>query len=426
MQFKSIALLAAVVSSAFAAETTSLNSTLTSTTSIAIASGCSFKKTYTATAQSDLDELASCDAIKGDILITGDIGSASIANVKAIYGSLSIYNATSLSSFAADSLTTITEQLEFYRLTILSTVSFGSLVSVGSINWVTLPALTATGFSASVTDCQSLYISDTQLNSLDGFNPTTLETFNVNNNLDLATIESDIESVSSSLSVSYNGENTEVVFDKLAWANNMTFYSVSSISMSNITVVNSSAGFFESNVESLDFSTLTKIGGDLSVENNEELTDVDFSSLTSVGGGFVFINNTQLESVDKFDKLKSIAGAVIIEGDFANFTLPKLTSVRGGFTLESTGDLDCDSFDELYSKGYIDGDKYTCSASTSTSSSSSSTKSSTKSSSSGSASATASASDESTSTESSSSSAGGAIKTASVFGALSAMLLALL
>ncbi|KAG7833310.1 hypothetical protein KL942_003592 [Ogataea angusta] len=397
-------------------------STLTSTTSISVPSGCSFSKTLTATAQSDLDDLSSCSAIEGDIYITGDLSTASIANVKAIYGSLSAFNCSNLQSLRADSLTTITKQLELTDLYVLDTLSFGSLVSVGSINWVTLPALTQAGLAAGVSDCQSIYISDTQLESLDGFNPINVETFNINNNKNLASINSDIQSISNALSVSYNGDDTNVTFDSLSWANNITFYSVSSISMSNISTVNSSLGVFESNVESLAIPSLKKIGGDLSIIDNDDLTEIDFSDLTSVGGGFVIANNSNLETIDGFDSLTTIGGAVILKGDFDNATFPKLSTVRGGFDLETTGEADCDEFNTLEKKGGIQGDKFVCSAATESSSSINHSKTS------GSSSATSSgSSDESTSSGASSSSQGGAaVNTISVFGIMSALLLALL
>ncbi|KAG7866585.1 hypothetical protein KL918_003482 [Ogataea parapolymorpha] len=397
-------------------------STLTSTTSISVPSGCSFSKTLTATVQSDLDKLSSCSAIEGDIYITGDLSTASIANVKAIYGSLSAFNCSNLQSLRADSLTTITKQLELTDLYVLDTLSFGSLVSVGSINWVTLPALTQAGLSAGVSDCQSIYISDTQLESLEGFNPINVETFNINNNKNLASISSDIKSVSNALSVSYNGDDTNVTFDSLSWANNITFYSVSSISMSNISTVNSSLGVFESNVESLEIPSLKKIGGDLSIIDNDDLTEIDLSDLQSVGGGFVIANNSNLETIDGFDSLQTIGGAVILKGEFDNATFPKLSTVRGGFDLETTGKASCDEFNALEKKGGIQGDKFVCSAATESSSSINHSKTS------GSSSATSSgSSDESTSSRASSSSrAGAAINTVSVFGVMSALLLAML
>ncbi|OWB49326.1 hypothetical protein B5S27_g866 [[Candida] boidinii] len=423
MQFRKLALLAGVAATAFAADSTSsLAASLTSTTSVSIASGCSFSDTFTATAQADLDELASCQAIRGDISISGELGSASIANVKVIYGDLSITNATDLSAFYADSLSAITGALSMNGLTILSTLSFGSLTSVGSINWTALPALTQTGFTKGITDCLNIVISDTGLESLQGLDATNVEIFNINNNKYISTIDSGLQTVSNGLIISYNAEEVEVTLDNLIWANNITFSDVSSISMSNLTNVNSSLGFIENQVESLDFPTLTNVGESFSIVDNDELTETNFKNLEKVGGGFVIANNSKLASVENFDKLTSIGGGVILTGEFQNATLPSLRTVRGAFDLESTEDVDCDAFDTLESKAAIGG-SYACTGSTSSSSVSSSTN--TRSSSSGTS--TSSGSSDSTSSSSSRAAASNfGVEAFSIFGTLAAIALSLL
>ncbi|GMG22062.1 unnamed protein product [Ambrosiozyma monospora] len=425
MQFKSLLIAAAAfAASALAAETSSLQATLTSTTQIDVPDSCSFGNGYTATAQVDLDTLKHCDAIDGDLYVTGDIGTAAIANVRAIYGDLVVYNATALSSFSADSINTITGEFRLTGLTVLDTLSMGGLTSVGAINWVTLPALTDTGLT-SVTECNAILISDTQLASLDGINPTNVETYNVNNNIFLSSIKSDIETVSNALSVAYNGQGTDVVFDQLTWANNITFYSISSVSMANLTSVNHSIGFFESKVEDLNFKGLTKVGGDLTMSDNDDLTSIDFESLESIGGGFVVTNNTKLQSVDTFDNLKTVTGAVLLTGDLSNVSLPSLKSVRGAFSLNSDGSADCTPFDELHDSGNIQGE-YLCKAASAPASSAKSGSSSDKKSTSA-----KSSDDTATATDSSSSKSKGAgavafsIEYTSVFGIVAAVLFSL-
>ena len=430
--FSSLALAATALAANDVKDTTSLETTLASTTSINVASGCSFKSAFTATAQSDLDRLTGCEGIQGDVIITGDLGSASIANVKAIYGDLQIYNATNLQSFAADSIGTITGSLKLHGLTVLSSLSFGSLNSVGAINWVTLPNLVETGLSQ-VTDCNSILISDTQLSDLKGINPVNVEIFNVNNNLNLASISSNIETVSNALTVAFNGHDTEVEFNDLQWANNLTFYSVASVSMEKINYVNKSAGFFESSVEELTFPLITGIGGDLTIENNQDLTHIDFSNVTSIGGGFVIVNNTELASIENVDSIKSVQGAVVLKGDFDNCTMSSLRTVRGAFDLETTGYADCDPFKKLSKNGGIQG-SYKCKAKSKPVSSSSSSESSTKTKT-GSDSKTTSSDSDSTSTSSNadvssisttSKGAAASLQKASVFGTVAAVLLALL
>lgn len=437
MKFSTVLSTLALAVSALAAndvkDTTSLETTLASTTSISVASGCSFSDAFTATAQSDLDRLAGCQAIEGDVVITGELGSASIANVKAIYGDLQIFNATNLQFFAADSVTTITGSLKLHGLTVLSSLSFGQLSSVGAINWVTLPNLVDTGLSQ-VTDCNSILISDTMLSGLKGLNPTNVEIFNINNNFNLGSISSNIQTVSNALTVAFNGDNTVVEFDELVWANNLTFYSVASISMAQLTAVNKSAGFFESAVNELLFPLITSIGADLTIENNNDLTYIDFANVTAIGGGLVIANNTNLQSIDNIDSIKTVQGAVILKGSFDNCTMDSLKTVRGAFDLETSGYADCSPFKKLSKNGGIQG-SFTCKAKTRASSSSSASSSASSSKSTGttkslssttgsSSSATGSAT---VSSISSTSKAGAAsLKSTSVFGAVVAALLSFL
>lgn len=419
MKFSFVSSLVALAATCLAADvdSTSIKATLTSTTSVKVASGCSFKDTYTATAQSDLDKLASCEAVQGDIFIGGTFGSAAIANVKVIYGDLQV-NSTDLIALTGDSLTTITGTLKLQGLTVLSTLSFANLASVGAIEWVTLPALVSTGLT-SVTECNSIYISDTLLSSLDGLNPTDVEIFNINNNLNLDSISSNIETVSNALTIAFNGDNTEVEFDDLKWANNITFYSVASVSMSSLETVNKSAGFFKNGVSSLEFPLITSIGADLTIENNNDLNYIDFGNVTTIGGGLVIVNNTELLALDNLDNIKSVQGAVNLKGDFDNVTMSSLRTVRGAFELETTGTADCSPFESLSKKGSIQG-SFVCKAAAKKVSSSSSTGTKTKTSTQTSESTTG-----TVSSISSTSKGDAAGLKASVFGTIAAVMLAL-
>lgn len=396
------------------------DSTASATSSYSIASGCSLSSA-TATAQADLDKYSGCEALKGDLTITGDLGSAALNNVKAIYGSLTINNATQLSSFSAPGLETVEDELSLTQLTILSTLALPLLTTVGTVNLVTLPALSSIQLNTGITSLKSLVISDTSLETLDGFDITTLDTFNVNNNKELNSIDSALKTVNVALEVSFNSEDVEVSFDDLEWANNMTFRDISSISLSKLEAVNASLGFINNSISSIEIPTLTKLGGSLSIVSNDNLEEVDLSNLTSIGGGFVISNNSELGSIEGFDSLQTVAGAIIFVGNFTNATLPSLKRVSGGVDIESSDHLDCDGFNSLDKKGAIQGDAYVCKGlSTSTSVSLTATSSSDATSTSASASAT-STSEKSSSSKSSKSK--GAAANLQVSGALSAIFL---
>lgn len=265
-------------------------------------------------------------------------------------------------------MTTITGSLSLTSLTILSTLDLPVLSTVGSINFVTLPSLTGINLNDGVSKINSLYISDTALESLDGFQVSSLDTFNVNNNKNLNSIDAKLQNVKTALEVSFNSDEVEVTFDELEWANNITFRDVASISLAKLEKVNASLGFINNSLSEIELSKLTEVGGSLSFVSNDELEELDLNNLTKIGGGFVISNNSKLETIDGFSSLETVGGAIIFTGSFSNASLPALKRVSGGALIESDGDLDCDSFNALDKKGAIQGDNYVCKgASTSTS-----------------------------------------------------------
>ena len=414
MQFRKSLLTSLISSSAFL--------------STAFADSCSSDSGYSIQSQSDLDSLSSCTTVSGDVTIQGSIGTAALSGVTRIKGSLTIKNATSLSSFSADSLQIIDDELSLTDLTILDNLNLPVLTQVGSIYFVTLPALSEITLTTGISQVDSIYISDTALESLSGINVINVDTFNVNNNRDLQTVDGSLKTVKTSLEVSYNSENVEVTFDNLVWANNVTFRDVSSISMANLTAVNGSMGVYNTTIDSLVLDNLEEIGGALAVSFNNELTELEFSSLVEIGGALDITNNSALSSITGFPKLKTVGGAIDISGAFNNISFPSLKSVKGGANFYSSVYMDCSALKALHKKGVIQGDDYSCTAAKSSSSSSSGSKS-------GSSTATASgSSSDSTDTASASgtatSSGSGApqviISGASIVGALAAALLSLL
>ncbi|ODQ60220.1 hypothetical protein WICANDRAFT_100435 [Wickerhamomyces anomalus NRRL Y-366-8] len=405
--------------------TTSSASAASAASSYSIASGCSLSSA-TASSQSDLDKYSSCEALRGDLTITGDLSSASLDHVKAIYGSLIINNATSLGSFSAGSLTTVTEKLSLTSLTILSTLQFPQLTTVGSVNFVTLPALNEISLNTGITKINSLYISDTSLETLSGFDVRSLDTFNVNNNKNLNSIDSQLQNVKVALEVSYNADEVEVSFDDLEWANNITFRDISSISLSKLETVNASLGFINTSLDKIEISNLGSVGGSLTFVSNDELEEIDLSNLTSIGGGFDISNNTHLKDIEGFDSLETVGGAVVFVGNFTNASLPSLKRVSGGMEIESSDEFDCDEFNKK--KSAIQGDAYVCkAASSSTSVALSSTSGSGSSTGSGSSSSTGSGSSGSSSSRSSGDAAGLVVfQATSIFSGIAAVVLALL
>ncbi|QLL32202.1 hypothetical protein HG536_0C03710 [Torulaspora globosa] len=245
-------------------------------------------------------------------------------------------------------------------LYILTSASFGSLEEVDTIDFLTLPAIST--FTTNLKHANFIRISDTALETVNAF--TSLQevaVFNINNNRGLTNLKSDLETVSQALEFSSNGNDANVTFDSLLWANNITLRDVDSASFASLTAVNASMGLINNSISSLNLSNLSSVGGSFAVISNDQLTEIDCSNLTTVGGGFVVANNTNLKQIDGFDKLSTVGGALVVTGNFTELDLSSLKSVKGGAQVDtSSGNFSCDALKSLSSKGAIAGDSFVC------------------------------------------------------------------
>ncbi|KAL6939636.1 hypothetical protein ACO0RG_003481 [Hanseniaspora osmophila] len=406
-----------------------------STSSASVPSSCTVKNV--ATAQSDLDNLSSCSTIVGTLTIGDDLENPTLSNVQEIQGTLNVTGSSNIVSFSAEDLETITENLDMIDLTSILTISLPKLSTVGTINLEALPVVNSVVLTA-LDSANNVIISDTNLESLSGFeNLENVNTFDINNNGNLVSIISTLKTVSNSLEITYNGDDCEIAFDDLKWANNITIRDASSVSFDSLNNVNSSIGFINNDIGSLKLDNMTTIGGSLVVVGNDNLTSVSFPELETIGGALVVANNSILKNISSFPQLTKINGALDIVGPFSSFSLPKLTSVKGGADVETNqSNFSCDALKSLQKKGGIQGDNFVCKAGSSstsvklssTSSDGSATGSATATDSS-SASATDSSSASSTSSKTSKSKGGAVNNNAAMgtfFGGLAAVAVALL
>lgn len=367
MHFKSLVFGSGLVALAVAAN----NSTLTTATPD-VKSACSFDD-FTATVSADVAKVAACPTAVGDITIEGDaFGSIDITGVEQIYGSLEVNNATQAAAFNAPTLQLVSGDLVFNANTILKSLNLAQLTTVGTFRLNALPALQSIGLVSGLTSAESVIISDTGLSTLEGINVVQLRVFDVNNNDDIELIDSGLQNVTDTLSISYNAEGVEVKLDQLSRVKNLYLQSISSLSVANLTEITGSLAFTSNGIESIELPTILSIGNSLTISKNSDLQEIEFSNLTTIGGALDIGDNDELKSFSGFPELKTVGGSISLNGSFDNGTFDSLQRVAGGFNLRSTGDLTCKEFNELNSEGDIKGDSYYCSgANTATSSSSS-------------------------------------------------------
>ena len=244
-------------------------------------------------------------------------GQVAINGVQQIKGDLTCNNATQLTAITSDQLGTITGTFSLTGLTIMSTLQFDSLTGVNKINWVGLPALQSLNFAQGVQQANQIYISNTQLNNINGIELTAVGSMDINNNPYLTDVNvNDLANVTTSLAFSANGRDLEISFPNLEDAANLTFRNVSKISMPSLANVGGSMGFYSDTFKTFAAPNLTQTGGTLAFVDSPDLTSISFPSLTQIGGGFLIANNTDLKAINGLPKLKTIVGALDFAGAF--------------------------------------------------------------------------------------------------------------
>lgn len=310
--------------------------------------------------EADVEKLADCNTLEGDLILGEDLATFNYPSLSRVKGNLIADKAVKLSSFAAPSLETINGDFRLQGCTILSSLNAPQLSKVGSITWVTLPALQS--FNTAIEEAQNVKITDTQLTSLNGLNLITVKRFEVDNNQYLKTVTMGLKTVSEVFSMGFNFKNIELKFPELIWSKNVTLIGGSIIEFPKLQHINGSMNIGNSTIKSISCKNLTTVEQTLAFIGNSQVTELDFPKLEEIGGGFKIHNNSKLEVVDGFPKLKQVRGAIDFVGNMKNVTLPSLEDVQGSFNLQTTEELDCSEFEAYNDDRVIKGDDFTCKA----------------------------------------------------------------
>jgi hypothetical protein len=266
----------------------------------------------------DAEQIADCETYDGDIIIDPTAqGIIAINGVQQITGDFTCVNATLLTSITSDQINTIQGTWHLEDLTILSNLQFNSLTGVDTINWVGLPALQSLNMAQGIQRANDVYISNTQLNNINGIELSAVATLNINNNFYLTDVNvNDLKNVTQALSFSANGRDLAISFPNLQDAANLTFRNVSKIDMPSLANVAGSMGFYSDTFKTFTAPNLTQTGGTLAFVDSPSLTSFAFPALETIGGGFLVANNTNLKAINGLPKLTTIVGALDFAGTF--------------------------------------------------------------------------------------------------------------
>jgi hypothetical protein len=263
------------------------------------------------------------------VLVTNSSGNTiQLDGPKKIDGDLICEDNGAIITLSSTTIQEITGTFNLQRIKLLSSLSFPSLKSVGTIFFETLNRLNQLSFTNSVTKANNVTISDTFLSTLDGLDLTSLSgDMNINNNRFLTSFATQLGNLSGTLTISANGLNLSVSMPNLIWINEMEISNVSSFSTPSLVAVNGSARFDSNYFTTFQAPNLTETGSDISFVSNGALTNISFPELTQIGGGLTIANNTKLSSISGLGALQSVGGAVLFAGSFTKYADSKICPI---------------------------------------------------------------------------------------------------
>ncbi|KAK3652463.1 cell wall protein Ecm33 [Elasticomyces elasticus] len=110
-----------------------------------------------------------------------------------------------------------------------------------------------------------------------------------------------------------------------------------------------------SQIQNLSIPDLTYVGGDLSITNNLELTELYLHDLVDIQGTLSVETNPSLSDLSGLSSLSNVGGRLELQGSFSNLSLPALEVVRGDANLSTTAIAICQDIPPALVLG-----KYTC------------------------------------------------------------------
>lgn len=264
---------------------------------------------------------SACPTFTGNVVIaTGTTDKIALDGIKVITDNLYLINVTQITEISSKTLETIEGGLGILNTLILSSFDFPLLTTINSIDLQGLPAAQNLSFFDTLQELSELYIQDTQINSLKGFNLQTIQAVTITNNPYLESLTLLPYNVTQSLTLEGNGLNFQVSMPNIVNAYDLTLQNCSSISMPSLTAVNGSVTLVDNTIPNFEGAPLlATIGGDMNISNNQQLASITLPELTHIGGEFFVDNNPNLTELNQLDLLDKVGGNVSITGNFSRY-----------------------------------------------------------------------------------------------------------
>ncbi|KAJ5712758.1 Leucine rich repeat 5 [Penicillium malachiteum] len=303
----------------------------------------------TIASQTDADAITSCTTISGHVTIDESYsGSLDLGSIEKITGNLICNGGSNVTSITAADLVTIGKNFTLEGLTSVTSLSFAALTTIGSIYWEALPELQSLDFTTGVTDVGDINIINTGLTSLDGISLETVGQFDIEDNDSLVTVNiNNLMNATGMINFAGNDDSLVIDLPNLSTGTSMTFRNISSISVPSLKKLTGQLGFWGTDFSTFYAPNLTTTS-DLVFSDNSKLSNISMPVLVTVDGGFSITGNDALQVIDLPD-LETVAGAIDFTGNFYEVEFGSLTTVDGGFKLDSTnGSFSCSKLKSEY------------------------------------------------------------------------------
>ncbi|KAF4540047.1 hypothetical protein BFW01_g3405 [Lasiodiplodia theobromae] len=297
--------------------------------------------------EKDWEAKGSCTVYGGDITVGPDmIASFDLGDkLTTIENTFSVINATQMIALSASRLERV-QTFEASGLTILSELNFPKLTSVDNLKLLGLPALSTLSLTYTIENFVDLEIQRTFLSSTDGISPSgEVNSILLANNRYLYDVTMPVKRVSGALTVRDNGDKLALRLKNLEHADQIILHNLSAVNLPSLGSVSGFLTVSDNNIKDLLLPNFTSSDGFVSIRENGDLRSLDLSALESVNSDLIIAENPKLPNIT-LPNLKTVNGALYLDGNFSFIDLPAIESIEEGLWVISP-DTPCDTFAEI-------------------------------------------------------------------------------
>ncbi|KAI8078955.1 uncharacterized protein B0P05DRAFT_587190 [Gilbertella persicaria] len=291
--------------------------------------------------EKDVNDIRHCQTFEGSITIqNASLGDEiNLSQLQQVHGDLVFDNNPNMRQIILASLRQITGQLKIQNNLELKRLDLTQLGVVRSLEISVEPSLDAILFPSGLSQIESLTVTDTLANRIEGIMASEIKDIHIANNKNLQKINlSHLQQVGN-MTIAANAVNASLDISALTSIYHGDFRNLEKvIGLEKINQVTGGLSFVANGFSSLALPNVTRITGTLTVSNNLQLGNLSVPHLALLGGALSLSNNSQLTEI-KVPGLEQVDGTVDLTGNFDRVDLPSLKDVRGGMNSTSSKEV---------------------------------------------------------------------------------------